>query len=313
MLHGVKVDELRWFMTVAERGNVTAAATELNVTQPTLTRALQRLEAEAGAALFDRLNRRLTLNRLGQLMYSRAQDAVSALDRAADEIGALRDPESGIVRLAVLHSMASWFAPEILRQYRTVAPRARWDLRLAPAHEIARLLEGSDIDVAITGPRPTSDLIGWHELRVEQLCLVVPDGHPMALRERISVAELAAEPIVTLGPEFGLRALTDRLFAAVKLTPKVVLETMEIPSIEGLVGAGLGVGIVPAPLRRGPRDGVRYVPLSDDGAVRSIGLAWRHGNEVSPAVRRFAQFVRATNWAPAAPMDRLPASSPSHQ
>lgn len=284
---------MRWFVALAEIENVTAAAARLNVTQPTLTRALQRLENEVGAPLFDRTGRRLRLNEYGKIFLERSRESLQSLDRATKEIDALRNPESGIIRLAVLHSMAVWFAPEIIRRYRSIAPKARYELQLAAAHEMVGHLRSGRVDLAITGPRPDADDLGWHVLRVEPLTMAVPANHPLAARETISVADAAGEPLVTLRSHFAMRHLIDALYDAHGLHPVVALETMEIPSIEGLVAAGLGVGIVPRPREGAPRPEVAYVPLTDDGAERPIGLAWRKGEMQNPAVKRFAEFVRS--------------------
>jgi DNA-binding transcriptional ArsR family regulator len=129
----VNLDELRWFLDLADTEHVTDAAAALGISQPTLSRALARLEDQVGAELFDRVNRRLVLNAYGRIMADHARRATAELDAAVERIAALRDPDTGTVRLAFLHSVSSWYVPELLRRFRAGAPHMRFDLYQGPA------------------------------------------------------------------------------------------------------------------------------------------------------------------------------------
>ncbi|MCZ8381485.1 LysR family transcriptional regulator [Mycobacterium sp. CPCC 205372] len=289
----MNLDELHWFVVLAQTQHMTDAAAELRITQPTLSRALARLEERVGTQLFDRVNRRLRLNVYGEIMLEHAQRSIEEIASATDRIAALRDPDGGTVRLAFLHSLASWFVPDLLGRFRTEAPRVRMLLRQAAAYDIAEYLGGGQVDLAITAPRPENSELGWHQLHVERLCLVVPRDHRFAGRRRIRLAEAAGEPIVALGEQFALRALTDQLWAADGVSPRVVFEAIEVPTVEGLVAAGLGVAVVPMPAPPRGEPAAAYIPLTNPHARRSVGLAWHAARPMSPAARRFAAFLGA--------------------
>lgn len=283
------LDELGWFVVLAETEHVTDAAAELNISQPTLSRALARLEAQLGTPLFDRVNRRLHLNAYGQILVEHARRSIAEIRSATERIAALRDPDTGTVRLMFLHSQASWFIPDLLRRFRAEAPRVQFDLVQGAAHEIVDALANGQVDLAITSPRP--DGYRWRGLYVERLCLAVPRGHRFAGRARIRLVDAGGEPFVALAPGFGLRQLTDELCAEAGIEPQVVFEAMEIPAMEGLVAAGFGVAVVPVPRAQRAEPGAVYVPLSAASAKRQIGLAWAAGRTLSPAAERFAEFV----------------------
>ncbi len=141
------------------------------------------------------------------------------------------------------------------------------------------------------GPRPAADEFDWYELYVERLCLAVPESHPLAGRATIRIADASDNAFIMLRRPFGLRKLVDELFAAAGVVPQIVFETIEIPTLEGLVAAGFGVAVVPSPRPTKETEGVRYVPLDDVGAFRPIGLAWPVGREPSPVVTRFLAFL----------------------
>lgn len=283
------LDELHWFVVLAETEHVTDAAAELHISQPTLSRALARMEDEVGTPLFDRVGRRLRLNAYGEILLEHARRSLAEIRSATERIAALRDPDTGTVRLAFLHSQASWFVPDLLRRFRAEAPRVQFGLVQGAAHEIVEALAGGRVDLAITSPRPEG--YRWRGLYLERLCLAVPRGHRLAGRTRIRLADAGAEPFVALAPGFGLRQLTDELCAEAGIEPQVVFEAMEIPTMEGLVAAGFGVAVVPVPRPERAEPGAVYIPLSQTSAKRHLGLAWSADRPLPPAAQRFAEFV----------------------
>ncbi|MBU9762303.1 LysR family transcriptional regulator [Mycobacterium sp. TNTM28] len=282
-------DELRWFVVLAETEHVTDAAAELGISQPTLSRALARLENDVGVALFDRVNRRLRLNAYGRVLLEHARRSISEIHTATEKIAELRDPDTGTVRLAFLHSQAGWYVPDLLRRFRSEAPRVRFELFQGAAHEIVERLTDGASDLAITSPRPPG--FRWRGLYVERLCLAVPREHRFAHRARIRLADAGAEPFVALAPDFGLRQLTDELCAEAGIAPPVVFEAMEIPTMEGLVAAGFGVAVVPVPRTERAEPGPAYVPLTEGSAKRQIGLTWNPHREMPPAAARLVGFI----------------------
>jgi LysR family transcriptional regulator, transcription activator of glutamate synthase operon len=286
----VNLEELRWFVVLAETEHVTDAAGKLAVSQPTLSRALARFEREAGTPLFDRVNRRLRLNAYGQIMLEHARRSIAEMTSAAERIAALRDPDTGRVRLAFLHSLATWYVPDLLRRFRESAPAIGFDLFQGPANDITqRVLDGQS-DIAITAPRPKLSGLAWRRLYVDQLCLAVPPGHRLARRARVRLSAAAGEPFVALGRQAGLRQLTDQLLTEDGVDPDIVFEATEIPTVEGLVAAGFGVAVVPVP-RDGGKSRIAHVPLTNAGAKRDVGLVWGRHRILAPPAARFADFI----------------------
>jgi LysR family transcriptional regulator, transcription activator of glutamate synthase operon len=287
----VHLEELEWFVVLAETEHVTEAAAELGVSQPTLSRALARFEDQAGIQLFDRVNRRLRLNAYGQIMLEHARRSVAEMRSATEQIAALRDPENGRVRLGFLHSLASWYVPEQLRRFRQSAGGIDFELVQGPAHEITERVLRGQADIAITAPRPDGRGFAWHRLYVERLCLAVPRGHRLSSRARVRLSAAAEEPFVALGDQFGLRQVTNELWSEDGVDPDIVFEASEIPTMEGLVAAGFGVAVVPVP-RSGGESKVAYVPLSNAGAKREVGFVWALDRVLAPPAERFATFLR---------------------
>lgn len=289
------LDELRWFVAVAEREHVTAAAAELHVSQPALSRALARVQAHVGVPLFDRRGRRLQLNRYGRLYAEHARRALADLDAGraalADATGA---GGGGTVVLAFLHTLGSWLVPPLLRGFATAHPGVTLRLAQGSANEMLDQLRDGEADLILTSPRPEQADVGWCALAAEPLRIVVPPDHRLAARRRVRLAELADEPFVAMKPEYGLRGVTDELLAAAGVTPPIAFEGDDIGTLRGLVAAGLGVALLPPPRSAGAeieQPATPHLAVADRGASRQLGLAWSRTRYRSPATEAFRAFV----------------------
>jgi LysR family transcriptional activator of glutamate synthase operon len=286
----VQIEDLARLLTVAEHGQVTDAAAALRTTQPTLSRLLARAENELGTRLFERDPAGVQPNPYGELVLAAARDITRRYDRLRGDLAELLDPDTGTVRLAFLDSMATSLVPALLHDFRQQAPGVRVVLRQEPGHEILRDLASGQSELAVISPRP-GEPHGWLPVQRQRLVLVVPAGHRLAARHHVRLEEVAAEPFVTVPAGFGFRSLLDELLAAEGVVlSRVSFEIGDLATVEGLVGAGLGIAILPDQFAG--LSGTAGVPLAAESAERVVGLTWRTDRALSPAASRFLEFVR---------------------
>lgn len=285
------MDDLRWFITLAELERMTAAADRLHIAQPTLSRMLARLERELGAQLFDRHGKRIELNAAGRLYYDRARRAQSELDAAARDIADLTSPSVGTVRLAFQHSFGLWLVPQLIRAFRAQEPRVTFTLAQGATNVIAGWVAAGETDVAIVSPRPVAPDLGWRLLRRQRLALAVPADHPFAVRPDIDLRAAMNEPFIAMQPEFGMRRILEELCATAHFRPNIAFETSELATIAGLVAAGLGVSVLPMDDNPQYPPELVHIPLTGTDASREIGLVWNVDRRLARPARAFAQFV----------------------
>lgn len=288
--------DLRWLTLVAETENVSLTAAQLGVPQPTVSRALARLEAEFGAPLFDRTGGRLRLNRSGQLAVGHAQRVVQELETARERITELNHPGRGLIRLGFLATMGESVVPAILNRYRSQAPQVRFMLKEGHSSDVVEWVREGRVDLALTGRlRPGADPdwkdITWSAIERQRLCLVVPAGHRLSARTSVPLKEAADEQFITFWPRAEVRLLTEHLCRQAGFAPSVAVQTGEVATARALVAAGLGVAVVPQPMVSST-PGVVHIPLEDAGAERQIGIAWPSHGRSSPAVARFLAFLK---------------------
>ncbi|ETA99137.1 LysR family transcriptional regulator [Mycobacterium avium subsp. hominissuis] len=289
---GMAVGDYEWFITLAELQHVTAAAEQLHVAQPTLTRMLARLEQRLGVALFDRHGRRLSLNTYGRIFYEHARRAQLELDSARRAIADLADPAVGEIRLAYLSSFGSTVVPRLIARFKESSPRVTFTLEEGAAESIADRVRSGGVDIGVVSPRPVERTLAWRSLFRQRLGVAVPDGHRFARGAAVSMVDLADEPFVTMHPGFGMRRLLDELCAAAQFRPRVALQAPNLTTAASLVAAGLGISLVPIDGSSYP-SGVSVKPLADADAYRDVGMIWDSGRPLSRSARDFIAAAAA--------------------
>jgi len=290
----MRIDELAYLRALAEDGHVPYAAEALGISQSTLTRAIGRLEADAGVELFDRHRSRLELNRYGEILLVHALRAQTELDNAQSRIDELRDPSAGLVSIAYVSSLGGWLIPRIVSEYRQLLPDIRFVLDGGKADSVLDALRSGSADVAFLSPEPRDPDIEWRPLTSERLALGVPVGHALADRTSLAASDLEQTEFLAMTTDSGLRQIADAYFARHGVVPRVTMEVSELSTLRGLVRAGVGIAVLPDSTSM---EGVVLVPL-DDEAVRVIGVATSRARAVSPAVEQFVRFVRE-EWSSA--------------
>jgi DNA-binding transcriptional LysR family regulator len=294
----VSSDDLRAFLAVAEAEHVTAAAGQLRLSQPAVTRAIGRLEEQFGVRLFDRPGHRVRLNAFGRVLAKHAGTIIAQLDTADAEIAALLDPHAGPVRIGFVRSLGTWLVPDLVRSFRAVEPGVVFHLRQGLSEEISGLLENGDVDLILASPRPRlPDHVTWEPLTSERLELVVPPGHPLAARKRIRLQEAAAEPFVAVAAS-EFREISDRLCREAGFIPAVAFEADDVATVRALVGAGLGIAILPALHPPSVSGGPATLAIAGQDATRPVGLAWIPGQQLPALADAFRTWVvsAAPSW-----------------
>lgn len=278
--------DYEWYVTLAELQHVTAAAEQLHVAQPTLTRMLSRLEKRLGVALFDRHGKRLALNSYGRIFYEHARRAQLELDSARRAIEDLTNPAVSEIRLGFLSSFGTTVVPRLIAGFTAASPRVAFTLREGAAEAIGDLVEADAVDIGVVSPRPQQPTLAWRSLFRQRLGVAVPHDHPLAGVPAVSMTDLTNERFVTLHLGFGMRRLLDELCAAAQFEPRIVLESANLTTAAGLVAAGLGISLVP--IDNNPNTpGIDVLRLADADAYRDVGMIWNSARRLSRPARDF--------------------------
>jgi len=276
----MEIHQLRYFLAVAQAGSFTAAANACHVSQPSLSAQIAKLEDELGGALIERSRQGARLTRRGEIFRSRAAEALRQLESGRFEIEQLDGLTLGSVALGCLPTTGAYLLPPLLKAFRRAHPEISVSLREESSPQLARLLRDSEVDLAILDEAGLGSGLRSEVLFSEPLLLAVPPGHRLAGRKRAALKALAGEPLILMKPGHGFRKIVLDALLRAGVEPRVVYESGEIDTVQALVGAGLGLSLVPRVIRRA---GLAYVEILPPTPFRTLHIAWRDESVLSPA------------------------------
>ncbi|KRF36792.1 LysR substrate-binding domain-containing protein [Nocardioides sp. Soil805] len=286
----MELRHLRYFRAVAEERHFGRAATRLHMAQPPLSQQIRQLEDELGVRLLRRTTRRVDLTPAGEAYLVRVRAVLAAVDAAGEEAQRIGAGLEGRLVVGCVGSATYSLLPALARALREELPGIDFAFRgemLSP-DQVTALREGT-VDLALLrplgDPEAYADLT-WRVLRQERYVVALPEGHPLAERRRVRVADLWGEGLVVHSGG-GRSAMYDAVAGLCRgagFEPTITHEVAETSTLVTFVAAGLGVAIVPEPVAELGVAGATYRPLV--GRARMDLLAVTRRDDDSPALAR---------------------------
>ncbi|MED0587704.1 LysR family transcriptional regulator [Bacillus subtilis] len=283
-------EQLEYFQTLARMQHVTKAAKSLSITQPALSRSIARLENHLGVPLFDRQGRSISLNQYGHIFLRRVQAMMKEYTEGKEEIQALLKPDQGVVSLGFLHTLGTTLVPDLIGSFQQEYPNIAFQLKQNHSYWLLERLKSGDLDLCLLASILPEDPIQWIKLWSEELFVFVPNDHPLASRESITLNEIAGERFILLKKGYALRMTVDELFEKANIQPNIMFEGEEAATAAGFVAAGLGISILPD-LKGLDQSKITKIRVSWPECQRVIGIAWIKGRFLSPVAETFKQYV----------------------
>ncbi|TWT95893.1 Hydrogen peroxide-inducible activator [Botrimarina colliarenosi] len=267
------LDQLRQFLRVAERGNITHAAESLGLSQPTLSRSIQRLEEEFGQPLLERQARSIVLTDAGQLLQARAQQVLQIIDDTKAQI--TDDGQSGRVRLGAIPTVAPYFLPDFLRRFHDDFPRATLVVQEDTTDHLLHRCKQGEIDLAVLALPVQAKYLDIEPLFTEELLLVTSPDHPLTALATVNVADVEPYPFVLLDEAHCLTESVVSFCRQRSVQPVAVERTSQLAMVQELVALGHGVSMIPAMARRLDTAETRvYRSLEGDAPTRTVAVVW---------------------------------------
>jgi DNA-binding transcriptional LysR family regulator len=270
----VELRHLRYFVAVAEDLSFGRAAQRLHVAQQSISQQIATLERLVGVRLFDRDTRGTRLTAAGDAFLPSARDILARVDTAIAEVRRV----TGSLALAFLESTANYMLPTVVSAVRERLPEVTLTTHTLPIADLVAGLRDGLYDAAFTRP-PLVPYLETRRLVSEPVCIVLPEAHPLAGRPSLRLADLAAESWILTPRESWppWHEKYDRDFAAAGFSPRVAQRATGVPTLLGLVAAGVGVTRLARSARSIRRGGVAFVPLA--GETAETVVAWLPGRD----------------------------------
>ncbi len=293
----MNLDQLETLVVLARCGSFTRAAGELHLSQPAVSRHIQKLEQELGVTLLTRRRGRVELSEAGERVRSYAEEVVGGHERLMDDLSEEPSRLAGELRIVASTTPGEFLVPGLVNAFTVAHPRVNPRIEIADSTEVAVQLRARRADVGFSGVKvPGRDLLYRH-IATDEIVLAVPAGHPFASRGAVELSELAGQPFLTRESGSGthlsfLALLAEHGLEAPRYRTAMVLSNTA--AIVSAVGNGYGIGLVSclALRSRGP-GGPVAVRIAGLALTRSLYLLVEKDRPLPPAAAGFAGWVPA--------------------
>ncbi|MEK6439321.1 LysR family transcriptional regulator [Pseudonocardia sp. T1-2H] len=298
-----RVDNLDWletFVAVVDSGGFSAAADSVHRSQSRVSSHVASLEQALGARLFDRTHRPVVLTDVGEAFLPHARAVLAELGRGQAEVDAVLGVVRGHVVLGSYPSASAAFVPEVLSTFTARHPHVSIDLSERPTLDLSGALECGELHLALRplAPHDHTDGLAFRALWREPLVAVFPPDHPLAeLPAPLSLSELVAHPLVTIGGSIGRDVLYEAHVALKQLgtATRIAWQTDQPQTLVNFVRVGLGVGITNA-LAMSVSDtaGVVVTEVGTPADGRTAAVFWNPHRDTPRAAHALLEAILAT-------------------
>jgi DNA-binding transcriptional LysR family regulator len=287
--------QLRYAVAAADAGNVTQAAQNLHVSQPSISVAIAQIEAHYGRKLFvRRKGEGVGLTSFGATFM---RDARAMLEQAArlNRLGQAAESVSGQVTLGCFTDLAPYYVPALIGEFRKKMPAIAVDFRDAGFDELAGQIAKGSIDLALTYDLGLGSGIERQTLIELRPYAMLAAQHPLARKTAVSLADLANHPLILTDQALSWQHIV-ALFNAAGLEVDVAMRASSFELQRSLVANGLGIAVAyTRPRADQSYDGRKLAirPISDRLPAQRILLAWAKGEPLTPAAGTLRDFIKS--------------------
>ena len=289
---GMKLQQLRCFVAVAEELHFGHAASRLRMAQPPLSRQIRELEEELGTRLFNRTKRRVALTDAGRNFLDEARGALAQVDRAADAARRAGQGEIGQLVLGVVPTVDSQVFTRILRDFAAGYPKVQIVIRSLNTTAQVQGLRTGNLQAGFLRLPVRDDTLTIRLVSREPLIAALPGRHPLARSARLSLAMLADEPHVIFPRPVapGYYDMIVSLYREAGVNLRITQEAEHVQTILGLVAGGFGVSLLPGTVRNLRPEGVVFRALTGHLPHAETAVAYRK-DDPSEVLRAFVRVV----------------------
>ena len=288
----MNLNQLYYFKTLAELEHYTKAAEKLNISQPTLSHSISAMEKELGANLFEKQGRNVVLTKFGRIYMFYVENALTQLELGKNQIERLLSEGGGHVGLAYMTSVGTYFVPDMIAGFLNDPQNKNISFSCYEGNTRTLLynLKREKYDMVFCSKVEDENDVEFIPVHEQNLVVVVPEGHPLADKEKVTIQEICPYPLVSYTKESGMRRLIDDMFSKAQIMPNVLCQFEDINSMAGLVAANQGIAIV-TDSRTLDNYNIRKLELDTPYSRRIVYLAYVLNRYLPPAVEKFKDFI----------------------
>jgi len=292
--------DLRAFVAVVDLEGFHRAAEALNLSQPALSRRIQRLEAAVGAALLERTTRRVALTTVGREFLPLVRRMLDEFDTSLFAMREVGRERRGLISLACVPTAAFYFLPSVIARFNEQYPNIRFRILDLSANEGLESVARGEVEFGINLLGASDPELSFEPLIEDPFVLACRRDHPLARRDAVAWSDLEGEPLVAVSRTSGNRIMLDAALVRAGVSLSWSYEVTHLSTSLGLVEAGLGISVLPKlATPQGDHPIIVTRPIGNPEVSRTIGVVRRRGGRLAPAAERFLEMLLGT-WKDAA-------------
>jgi LysR family transcriptional regulator, hydrogen peroxide-inducible genes activator len=289
----MEMHQLRYVVAVARTGNFSRAAEQCNVSQPSLSQQIIKLEEELGERLFDRLKRTAKPTAAGEAFLQRAMRILEEVDSAKRDAADAREMLRGVLTIGVLPTIAPYLLPGALIAFTEKFPGVEIIVQEDTTARLLKLALAYEVDLVLASHPIHDPRLEARTLFSEELKLALPAGHPLAAKRTITPADLEKEKLIVMKEGNCLGDQVLRFCDRRELRPNISFRSAQLETIQSLVRAGMGISLIPAMATETTRsDTPVYRSLQAPKPEREIIAVWP---KQRPPGRAASEFLKLIN------------------
>ena len=290
----MNLDALQLYCDVVRLRSFSRGAATNGVSQSAASQSIQQLEAELDLALLDRSRRPLLPTEEGRTFYEACRTLLQGFEKARADLMVAKQRVEGTVRVAAIYSVGLHDMSRHMQPFMSAFPHARVLLECLHPHKVVEAVMTDEADLGILSYPAASRALHVLHLRSEPMVLVAHPTHRLARRRALVAADLTGEKFVAFDHDLAIRKAIDRALKQSPVRVDVVMEFDNVETIKQAIGINAGLSILPRPTIQKELDmrTLAALPLSFPGLVRPIGIIYRRGKRMTPAVARFVEQLQ---------------------
>jgi DNA-binding transcriptional LysR family regulator len=288
----MELRQLEYFQMTSRLKNITRAAERLRVSQPNITVAIKKLEAELGIQLFDRSQKQLALTPEGAVFLNRIDLALRNIQDAVLEVNDYKQLQKGTIKIGIPSMIGAYLFPKIFSSFQKKYSHLDVYLYEEGSMAIREQLERDELDFGIVIISDASPSLQLLPMTSSQIVACVPPDDPLAQKDSFSIQDAKTADIIMLKEGSFLRHLVLQKLKAANIKPNIVLESNQIETIKGLTASGVGISFLLDFIVEDTLN-IKALPMTEPIYV-DVGLAWKKDRYISKAAQSFIDFCKNT-------------------
>lgn len=294
----MELRDLQYFMAVVEHGSFTKAADALFVSQPSLTKTIQKLETKYRAKLLERTTRQLRLTDIGEVVFENGKlilQQMMALEKSIEDV---RNVQAGTIKMGIPPLIGTLFFPEIAQCFHQKFPFVTLELVEYGAKLLGELVQSGRVDMGFVVLPIDQEIFAVEPLIEDEFVVYVHQDHPLAQKEGVSLIDLRDESFILFTPEFALHDFIIQSCENEGFSPKVSYKSSQWDLIIELVALNLGIALLPKSIyEKQTNEQVKIIAFVEEPLMWRLGLVTMQGRYQSKAVQEFLSLIRQEKWS----------------